>query len=75
MAQSPGRSQPVLSPKHCEARGSQLLLPLLVVDAAWTARNWPYYHHLVPLKSTTWSGYKNPPDLQELNSLMGAIGE
>ncbi|WP_208174672.1 hypothetical protein [Hymenobacter negativus] len=56
-------------------RGALLLLPFLVADGAWVARNWPWYHHLVPLQSNTWAGYKTAPALNELNEFMGAIGE
>ncbi|GAA4021105.1 hypothetical protein GCM10022409_00890 [Hymenobacter glaciei] len=56
-------------------RGTLLFLPLLIADAAWMARNWPWYHSLVPLQSNTWAGYKNAPGLLELNGFMGAIGE
>ena len=56
-------------------QGGLLLLPFLVADGAWAARNWQWYHRPVPLQSNTWAGYKTAPALNELNGFVGAIGE
>ena len=70
-----GSGRPPARLARAVCRASLLLLPFLMADAAWIARNWPWYRALVPLQSNTWAGYKNAPALIELNGFMGAIGE
>ena len=55
--------------------GLLLLLPFLVVDAAWVARNWPWYQRPVLLQSNAWAGYRTAPGLPALADFIGTIGE
>lgn len=52
-----------------------LLLPFLVADSIWLARNWQWYHRPVPLQSDAWAGYKTAPGFRKLGGFMGIIGE
>ena len=56
-------------------QGVLLALPFLMADGAWMARNWAWYHRLVPLQSNTWAGYQTAPGLRELTNFIGAVGE
>lgn len=55
--------------------GAGLLLPFLVADGAWLARNWPWYQRLVPLQSNSWAGYRTAPAIAEASQFVGIIGE
>ena len=61
--------------RRAVGRGALLLLPFLVADGAWLARNWPWYHRLVPLQSNSWAGYRTAPALTEASQFAGIIGD
>ena len=52
-----------------------LALPFLVADGVWVARNWPWYHRVVPVQSSYWAGYQTPPGFRALDDFVGTIGE